>query len=166
MKANLYWIERPGPGRLAILARPRGGDWLEDEVRSWKNAGVNILVSALTPDEILELDLENEKSLCRTNGIEFVSFPIEDRQVPPLLKSTRALAMALEQDLLAGKSVAIHCRQGVGRSSVLAACVLVLEGVDSETAFDSISRDRGCPVPDTPEQRQWVARFARESDYK
>jgi protein-tyrosine phosphatase len=159
MKANLHWIERPGSGRLAILARPRGGDWLEDEVLSWKNAGVKVLVSALTPEEILELDLEKEKSLCQTHAIDAISFPVKDREVT----STRELAQTLEQALLEGKSVVIHCRQGIGRSSLLAACVLVLEGMDSEAAFHSISRARGCPVPDTTEQRQWVARFARDS---
>jgi protein-tyrosine phosphatase len=163
MKPNLFWIERPGPGRLAILARPRGGDWLEDEVLSWKNAGVNVLVSALTPEEVLELELENEKSFCQTHGIAFYSFPIDDRDVPSSITSTRELAVTLEQALLRGKSVAIHCRQGVGRSSLLAASVLVLEGIDSEAAFASISRVRGCLVPDTAEQRQWVTRFARES---
>ena len=140
MKANLYWIERPRPGRLAILARPRGGDWLEDEILSLKKAGVNILVSALTPEETSELELDYESGLCRQHGIEFVSFPIEDRDVPPSMKMTRELVQVLERSLLEAKSVAIHCRQGIGRSSMLAACVLVLEEVDSETAFDTIRR--------------------------
>ena len=57
MRAELYWIEGPWPGRLAIVPRPRGGEWLEDEIRSWKQAGVNVVVSLLTNDEITELGL-------------------------------------------------------------------------------------------------------------
>jgi hypothetical protein len=34
MRAELYWIEGPWPSQLAILPRPRGGEWLEDEIRS------------------------------------------------------------------------------------------------------------------------------------
>jgi hypothetical protein len=29
---TLYWIEGPWTGRLAISARPRGWDWLQDDV--------------------------------------------------------------------------------------------------------------------------------------
>lgn len=30
MRATLYWIDGVWPGRLAIVPRPRGDDWLED----------------------------------------------------------------------------------------------------------------------------------------
>src|SRR5436309_9794359 len=36
---RLYWINDPWPGKLALAARPRGGDWLPDEVADWKRAG-------------------------------------------------------------------------------------------------------------------------------
>ena len=55
MLAQLYWIDAPTGRRLAILARPRGGDWLEDEVRSWRGQGIDVVVSLLTPAEILSL---------------------------------------------------------------------------------------------------------------
>lgn len=60
----------------------------------------------------------------------------------------------------AGKSVAIHCRQGVGRSALVAACVLVLRRVLVNEAFEKIEEARGCAVPDTEEQRAWVSQFA------
>jgi hypothetical protein len=31
MSTGPYWIDTGHAGRLAILPRPRGGDWLEDE---------------------------------------------------------------------------------------------------------------------------------------
>ena len=46
-----YWIDTRADGRIAILPRPRGGDWLDDEVRDWSRAGLNIVVSLLTSDE-------------------------------------------------------------------------------------------------------------------
>jgi protein-tyrosine phosphatase len=56
--------------------------------------------------------------------------------------------------------VVIHCRQGVGRSALIAACVLVLRGVSVEKVFDLIENARGCSIPDTEEQRDWVNQFA------
>lgn len=163
MKATLYWIDGPWRGRLAILPRPRGGDWLEDEVRSWRAAGIDIVVSALMNEEIAELDIAGEAAHCRANGIEYVSFPVADRGVPSSAKATVELVHSLEGKLAEGKNVAVHCRQGVGRSALLVACLLVASGMDSETAFERIGKARGCSVPDTAEQREWAARFARDS---
>jgi protein-tyrosine phosphatase len=162
MKAELYWIEGPWPGRLAIMPRPRGGDWLEDEVRSWRRAGVDVVVSALTQEEIAELDLAAQVELSRANGIEYIGFAIADRGIPDSATATAELVRRLENRLTSGKSVGIHCRQGVGRSALLAACLLAAAGVDSRAAFERVRAARGCPVPDTPEQREWVARFARD----
>jgi len=49
MKAEIYWISGVERGRLAILPRPRCGDWLEDEIGSLRLAGIGCLVSLLTP---------------------------------------------------------------------------------------------------------------------
>ena len=35
MKAEVYWVPGPWPGRLGILPRPRGGDWLADALSPW-----------------------------------------------------------------------------------------------------------------------------------
>jgi hypothetical protein len=82
MRAQLYWIEGPWAGRFAIMPRPRGGDWLEDEVQAWQHAGLNRVVSLLTPDEVADLDLGQEAALCQAHGMQFVSFSIPDRRVP------------------------------------------------------------------------------------
>jgi protein-tyrosine phosphatase len=161
MRTELFWIEGPWPGRLAIMPRPRGGDWLEDEIRAWRTAGVDTVVSALCAEEVAELDLTEEAALCQANGIEFLDFPVTDRSVPESTQKTAEFVRPLLKLLGEGKKVAIHCRQGVGRSSLLAACVLTLAGMASEAAFDRIRQARGCEVPDTAEQRMWVARFAK-----
>jgi len=160
MKAAPYWIKGPWPGRLAILPRPRGGDWLEDEVRAWRLAGIDAVVSTLTSDEIAELDLSEEAELCQANGVECIAFPVEDRGLPSPSTAAAELARRLEEKLAKGKTIAIHCRQGVGRSAVIAASVLVAAGVEAEAAWAKVRKARGCPVPDTAEQRSWVVRFA------
>jgi protein-tyrosine phosphatase len=52
--------------------------------------------------------------------------------------------------------VAIHCRGGIGRSSLMAAAVLVQLGAAPEQAWDTVSVARGMPVPETEEQRAWL----------
>ena len=82
MKTDIYWIDGGWSGHLAILLRPRGGDWLEDEVRSWRQTGVDIVVSLLTAEEIADLQLAQEAELSQRHGVRFLSFPIADRGVP------------------------------------------------------------------------------------
>jgi protein-tyrosine phosphatase len=147
---------------LAVVPRPRGGDWLEDEVREWRAAGIDVVVSLLQPDEAADLDIAGEADLCEANGVEFVGFPVSDRGVPPSPRAFAELVRGLEGKLAAGKQVAVHCRQGVGRSAMLAASLLIAAGIAAESAWGRVRAARGCPVPDTVEQKDWVARFVRE----
>ncbi len=41
----------------------------------------------------------------------------------------------------------------------MAASVLKLSGKSVDEAFQLIGSARGCAVPDTPQQREWVARI-------
>lgn len=163
MKPDIYWIDGPWPGKLAILARPRGDDWLEDEVAGWKDAGVGVVVSLLTRGEDSELGLVAESEQVQQHGLTFINFPIADYSVPTSTTELRQLVSTLEESLKRGTSVGIHCRQGIGRSSLLAACMLVTSGESPSNAFRQISSARGRPVPDTPEQRNWVTAFASKS---
>ena len=160
MKPQLYWIDGGSPGRLAMLPRPRGGEWLEDEVRAWKHEGIDIVVSLLTEEEIEELGLAREAELCAADGMEYVSFPVVDHGVPESTRQMRQLGEKMAKRLAEGKSVAIHCRAAIGRSAVVAAVILNFTGMDVATAFQKIATARGCPVPDTDEQREWVETFA------
>lgn len=163
MKPQLYKIPGPWRGTLAIIPRPWGGEWLEAEVRAWKAAGIDAVVSLLASAEEWELGLQEEAAASQAAGIRFHSFPIPDRQTPASAEKLRRLNEQLLALLESGKSVAIHCPQSVGRSALLAAALLVEAGVGPDEAFRRIEAARGCPVPDTPEQRAWVERFAHYS---
>lgn len=166
MKAQLYKIPSPWTGQLAIVQRPRGGDWLEAEVHAWKDVGIDAIVSLLAPSEEWELGLEREAEVSQTAGIRFFAFPIPDRQTPRSAEKMRDLTGQLLALMTTGQTVAIHCRQSVGRSALLAAALLVEAGINPDEAFDRIERARGCPVPDTPEQRAWVDKFAQDKRQK
>jgi protein-tyrosine phosphatase len=163
MKAEIYWVPGPWPGRLGIVPRPRGGDWLADEVRAWRAAGLDTITSLLSPEEVSELDLQEEETLCGEEGLEFRAFPIPDYGVPRSLSGMVELVHGLEASLETGKNVGVHCRQGIGRSSIVVAALLASNGEDVNEAFRRIEKARGRPVPDTAEQREWVAEFAAET---
>lgn len=163
MIAQIYWTKEKYPGRLALVARPRGGDWLEDETKAWANDGVNVIVSMLESQEVDSFDLVREAEFCARNNIEFISFPIKDRGVPILNQDFQSLTEKLKELLLKGKNVAIHCRQSIGRAPFLAAILMVIFGIEPKEAFQELSSVRGIEVPETIEQKEWVERFAEES---
>jgi protein-tyrosine phosphatase len=153
---ELYWLDGPWPGKLAISSRPRGGDWLADEIASWRRKGIDAILSLLTPEEEKELDLVAEAKDAHEQGLRFVSLPIADRSVPASEPALEATLESIESKLTAGKAVLVHCRQGIGRSSLIAALLLIRQGLDVDTALQKISQVRGVPVPETDEQRRWI----------
>jgi protein-tyrosine phosphatase len=158
--SRLHWIEMPG--RLAIMARPRADDWLEADVTEWRTSGVHLVVSLLEQEEVSELGLQREPELCRARGIEFVSFPILDRGVPDL-RPALDLVRSIADGIAGGRSIAVHCRAGIGRSSVIAACAMICSGIEASEALALIRMARGVMVPDTDEQRDWVMAFGKFS---
>lgn len=163
MKATVYWIESNWRGKLAIIPRPRGGDWLEDEVAAWKEVGLDVIVSLLEADEAADLDLQREGELSQAAGLEFISFPIVDRNIPASHVDTLVLLHRLTRLLAGGKNIGVHCRQGIGRSALIASSLLVLSGLPSELAFHRVGAARGCVVPETSEQREWVIALGKEA---
>ena len=160
MWTELYWVEGPWPGKLALAARPRGGEWLHDELASWQRAGVNTVFSLLTPEEERDLDLTHEGRETKGHGMTFRAFPIPDRKVPDSeTRLTKALEK-LDRELASGRNVVLHCRQGIGRTGLVAACLLVTKGLETKTAIKRLSAARGTSVPETGEQRQWIDHYA------
>ena len=159
MYSELYWISDGTPGKLALMARPRAGDWLEDEIAHWRASGVDAVVSLLETEEVSDLGLQRERALCEQHGIDFLSFPIVDRGVPASMRETKAFAETLLGRTAKGQAVAIHCRAGIGRSSIIAGSVLVLDGMSAIDALAAIAIARRTPVPDTDAQRDWLEDF-------
>lgn len=156
MQAQLYTVEPLRPGHLSLMARPRGGEWLIDEIKALHDARVDVLVSLLTPEESIELDLSEEAPLCQEQGICYQSFPIHDRRVPSVRDDALAFLEGLNRLLHTGQHIVIHCRMGVGRSALIAAGLLILNGHTPQHAIEMLSAARGLPVPETDEQRAWV----------
>lgn len=156
MKADLFWIPGPWRGRLAIATRPRGGDWLDDEVSAWRQADLDVIVSLLENEEAGQLDLLGERQAAEDQALRFISFPIPDRGVPASLPEAASLIAGITAQLEAGKNVAIHCRQGIGRSGLIAAGALIAAGTSPDEAMQIVSSARGISVPETTDQRRWT----------
>jgi protein tyrosine phosphatase (PTP) superfamily phosphohydrolase (DUF442 family) len=160
MWKELHWVDGPWPGKLAVAPRPRGGEWLEDDLASWRRAGIGTVLSLLTPDEEHDLDFGREASAARAQGITFKSLPIPARGVPNSETEMAATLQTIDNDLASGKNVLVHCRQGIGRSGLIAACLLLAKGVGATRAVDVVSAARRIRIPETLVQRNWIYHYA------
>ncbi len=156
MRPDLYWIPGPWRGKLAIVTRPRGGDWLDDEAAGWRRAGVDAVVSLLESEESAQLDLLDERRAAEDHGVQFISFPIPDRGVPASTPDAVSLMTRIVAALEEGKKVAVHCRQGIGRSGLIAAGVLITSGLKPDEAIRVVSASRRATVPETAGQLRWT----------
>jgi protein-tyrosine phosphatase len=151
-----YKIKGPWPGELAIIPRPRGGDWLDDEISRLRDDGFDIVVSLLTAEEIEELGLIGEREAIKKEGLQYCNYPIPDLGIPSSNKSARELLTRIHRELKDGKKVGLHCRGSIGRSGLIAAGILVLAGVEPSRAIRDVTKARGLDSPETAEQREWV----------
>jgi protein-tyrosine phosphatase len=163
IQPDIYWISGLTGIRLGLMARPRSGDWLEDEVSGWARAEVGAVVSLLEAHEVRELGLSPEPKLCDERKIEFLSFPMPDRGTPRSKRDATDLVDGLVARLKNGTAVAIHCRAGIGRTGLIAGCILSRLGMPFFDIFATLSRARGVPMPDTQGQIDWVQAFDREA---
>ena len=115
-----------------------------------------MLVSLLREDEQRELGLEEEAAACSRCEIEFVSIPVPDLGAPSDGEKFVQAVHALANRVRAGANIAVHCRQSVGRSGMLAVSIAVALGLSLDSAVETVSRARGVPVPETKPQIDWL----------
>jgi protein-tyrosine phosphatase len=157
MYTKIHWIHHFDNGaKLGIMARPRGDDWLEEEIIKLKKQNIGLWVSLLEQQEMNELGLRKQHTLCSKHDLEYTNFPIVDRSVPEKGAKIDLLIDQLNQKIQNANLVVIHCRMGIGRSSIIAACVLLKHGFKTERILQQITSARGLKVPDTEAQIQWL----------
>jgi protein-tyrosine phosphatase len=103
-------------------------------------------------------DRDDEEVLAR-HGVAFVSLPTADHDAisPPMLSAGVAFAA---EHLDAGRRVLVHCEHGIGRSALLALCVLVERGAAPLDAL-ALAKDRRAVVSPSPAQYEAWARWLR-----
>jgi protein-tyrosine phosphatase len=102
----------------------------------------------------------DDEAVLRTHGIELLHLPTVD---------TRAISIPMIHDgvawvnaqLGAGHRVFIHCEHGIGRSALLALCVLVSRGMAPLDALERAKTARPVVSP-SPEQLGAFLQWLRE----
>lgn len=121
--------------------------------------GVQALLTLQEEDELNECGLGGILGGALTLGLESLWLPIPDGRAPRLPGEVEETIERVVELLVAGKTVAIHCLGGLGRSGTIAAAVLVRLGVRPGTAIARVRAARPGAIQ-TSEQERFVWVFA------
>jgi protein-tyrosine phosphatase len=116
------------------------------------------------------VDLRNEdcddEQLLRRHGIELLHLPTEDMCGVDAAHLDQGVRFACDR-LDRGARVLVHCQHGIGRSAVLALCVMVRRGHEPLQAL-ALMKDRRALVSPSPEQfacwSAWLERHRRSHE--
>ncbi len=154
---NTHYIATVGQGKLYAMAKP-SADHLEQDIAHLKSTGIDLIVSLLEDAEAHNLNLQAEATACQSHGLHYSHFPIADFGTPDstLLGN---FVEHLHRQISNGCNAVIHCRGGIGRSGLLCCCILIKHGLSAKDAIAMVSLQRGCSVPETPQQIACISNY-------
>jgi len=129
-------------------------------MRALVRRDAGMVLSLLPDDEAEFLGVANEAEVAAQCGLDFRSFPIEDRSAPKVPGEIVPLLEELLARLRAGEHVAVHCRAGIGRTGLVASGLLVWLGRTADEACAIVSAARGEAVPEVEVQGAFVTALA------
>ena len=157
--SEIYWFRTRPKVTIAVVSCPRGNGMLKSDLIELRVGGIDTVVSLLEPDEAAWLGLGDEERLAEEVGLNFISFPIPDANVPLDPAMFKNFVAELADRVSEGEKIGVHCRGCIGRATVTTACTLIQLGFPADTALAAIETARGCAVPDTREQEHWILHY-------
>jgi protein-tyrosine phosphatase len=127
-------------GRLLLHSMPGRYEALERVWRQVRSDAVTTIVCLTELDELHEKSSEYAKALqTGTVPCSVLPFEIPDRGAPDDREGFWLLAGEIANRLQIGETVLIHCAGGVGRTALLAICVLLALGQPADEARNMVS---------------------------
>jgi ADP-ribosyl-[dinitrogen reductase] hydrolase len=167
--ANCYWVL---PGRLLAGEYPAGltPEATRERLQRLAAAGIGCYVDLTLPGELPPY----EEWL--PGGVEHRRFPITDHGVPAERAQMAQALEFLHRALGSHRAVYLHCRAGIGRTGMVAGCLLAERGLHGEAALVELNRlwqqsaraAHWPSVPETPAQvayvREWMPERVSSAD--
>ena len=99
---------------------------LQNDLRSISNQQIKCIVSLITAEELLSLNIKNFKKNIKSQGFQHCTEEIKDLSVPSQMQmsSFKRLIENIVSEIRRDNRVLIHCNAGLGRSGLVAGIIL------------------------------------------
>ncbi|MNE05244.1 Dual specificity phosphatase, catalytic domain [compost metagenome] len=148
-------------GRLIFTPCPGSKDTsVADALDTLRAAGAEALITLMPASELEQNQAVELPALCAARNLEWFHLPVADEQVP-LDDFATAWGQAREriQALLGeGRSIAIHCKGGSGRTGLIAARILIDRGLSRAEAVAMVQALRPKAIQH-PAHVAWIEQF-------
>lgn len=133
-----YWVE---PGRFLAGEYPGRYDLEQTRHRidALIEAGLDTFIDLTKPNEITPyLEVLNEQAQAYTLNVQYHRFPIGDFGLPSAALM-KAILDRIDQSLVGGRRVYLHCWGGIGRTGTTVGCYLVRHGLGGVEALRQLA---------------------------
>lgn len=143
------------PGSLYLNSMLGRYESMASAKREIKARDIRRVIGLVSLDEIERKSPEYASALASGNiDWDYESYPILDFGAPADKEAFFQLAHDIANNLRAGNNMLIHCAGGVGRTGMLAVCILLCLGMPLSEAKTLV--DLSGSYPETPEQWQLI----------
>lgn len=122
-----------------------------------KNLGITHIITAV-------LGVHPESSFSDPKAFKYLNVPVRDVNGENMKQHLPTTNAFIEEALLSGGKVLVHCVCGVSRSAtIVAAWIMSKHGYGVEETIDLLKSRRGCvnPIPAFREQLQYLSELAQ-----
>jgi ADP-ribosyl-[dinitrogen reductase] hydrolase len=149
------------PGKKQVDAM--SGAWNRDlgiDLQAVKDWGATVLVSLIEHHEFSELRVRGLSRQTKAFELDWIHLPIQDVSIPSpsAEKGWQTIGIELAARLKRGENIVLHCKGGLGRTGMMAACLLREFGMGADEAIKSVRVARHGAI-ETREQEKYVRSY-------
>jgi len=159
---NSYWVIA---GRVLAGEYPGGAtpEMTRERLSRLLAAGIDCFLDLTHPHELLAYET------ALPAGVQYLRRSISDHGTPTEPGAMAEILDCLHRALREGRVIYLHCRAGIGRTGMVAGCLLSEQGFPGEPALGELNRlwrqsarsELWPTVPETADQADYVRRWTR-----
>jgi len=132
------------PGMKEFSTLDLYADRIENDLQCVCNWGASLVVNLLEMQEIIMLGTAALPARILSRNMAFLHMPMANNILPDegFEENWRNNRSRLLESLQNGERILIHCKEGIGRSGIVAARLLIESGVDADRAISSVRKAR------------------------
>jgi len=117
---------------------------LDDSISTLKSAGIDMLLTLMSDDEMAKNNADKLPQACETQNIDWIQLPIPDDAAPSqAFESQWQVNQVGILEVLNNKgTIAVHCKGGSGRTGLVIGIILLAYGWSGEKVIKAVQELR------------------------